>query len=74
MLMQTYQARSSAVNLAPVTDADHEHEEFGIVDVVHHAVVAHTNAPELRVCKLLTSSRARIFLQGLDASDDALSD
>jgi len=36
---------SSFVHLASVTDSRHLHQQFSVVDGVHHAVVTDTNTP-----------------------------
>src|SRR5271157_1774672 len=64
--------QSSFVNLAPVTDSRHLHQQFRVVDGVHHAVVPHTNAPlAITAPELLAARRTGIGSKVFQARNDA---
>src|SRR5664280_2727186 len=64
--------QSSFVDLASVTDSRHLHQQVGVVDGVHHAVVTHTKAPlAITAPELLAARRTGIGSKVLHARNDA---
>ncbi len=64
-----------SVDVAAMRNSQHENHELGVLDRIHHPVVADPDAPQARVADERSSAWwPRLFHQGVDRADDTSCD